>query len=116
MEADGLEQIEQSGGADAGDFYRPPATLGPQTTPNSDNYQGLYTGITVDSLSTPGVTMKARFRIDKLRPARRETLSLKSDYVCGIKTDGSVACWGGLTPRRPAPSPKSAQAVLKPAG
>ena len=41
-------------------------------------------------------------------------------YTCGLRTDGTLACWGKtLTGRRhppPAPSPRSARASFTPAG
>lgn len=64
MEADGLEQIEQAlAGANAGDFYLPPKSLGTSTTPNSRDYAGAITGVQVEQLTSAGATMGARFRI-----------------------------------------------------
>ncbi|MFZ4791808.1 MAG: M6 family metalloprotease domain-containing protein, partial [Candidatus Competibacteraceae bacterium] len=64
MEADGLEEIEQGiAAANTGDFYLPPKTLGSATVPNSNNYSGQSTEVTVDNLTTPGMTMSARFAV-----------------------------------------------------
>ncbi|MFZ1643664.1 MAG: M6 family metalloprotease domain-containing protein [Candidatus Contendobacter sp.] len=63
MEADGLEEIEQNMWANAGDFYLPPQTFGPGTTPNSNNYLGQDTQVIVDSLTIPAATLSARFAI-----------------------------------------------------
>lgn len=75
MEADGLEEIQRSnlpnGAAyypDAGDFYKPPSTFGPYTTPNSGDYAGRDTRVQVDQLqlhpSQSGITtMTARFSV-----------------------------------------------------
>lgn len=63
MEADGLEEIEQKKSANAGDFYRPPKSFGPQTSPSSKNYQGQNTGVLIDALTTPVTTMAARFSV-----------------------------------------------------
>ena len=63
MEADGLEEIERNIGANTGDFYLPPKTFGPGTAPNSNNYSGQSTGVIIDSLTTPGTTISARFAV-----------------------------------------------------
>lgn len=61
MEADGIEEIETgSGWVDGGDFYLPPQMFGPSTAPSSAGYASPYTGVQVDQLSQPGVTMSAR--------------------------------------------------------
>jgi M6 family metalloprotease-like protein len=56
MEADGLETIETGDPnkwllADAGDFYKPGATFGPATFPNSSSYAGTATGVTVTTIT-----------------------------------------------------------------
>lgn len=68
MEADGLEEIENSDGedgiiADAGDFYLPPQYFGPDTTPNSNDYAGKVTNVRVDQLTAPGKNMQAVFSV-----------------------------------------------------
>jgi M6 family metalloprotease-like protein len=51
MEADGLEEIEQNGWADAGDFYTVGKSFGPDTAPGSNRYQGSQTGVEVASIA-----------------------------------------------------------------
>jgi len=63
MEADGLEEIEQNNGVDADDFYLPPKIFDSQSVPNSNNYLGQNTGVIVDNLTTPGITISARFAV-----------------------------------------------------
>ena len=57
MEADGLEEIEQHLGADAGDFYRPGASFGPDTTPGSSAYSGATTDVRVGDISWAGTSL-----------------------------------------------------------
>lgn len=73
MEADGLEQIEQNGWADADDFYRPPAALTPRTVPNSKAYSGADTFVRVDGLGAPGGSMTARFSVSPYHNITRDT-------------------------------------------
>jgi M6 family metalloprotease-like protein len=59
MEADGLEEIETGDGeADAEDFYMPFADkeFSPYSFPDSDNYSGSATGITVNNISGNNLT------------------------------------------------------------
>ncbi|MFP5213711.1 MAG: M6 family metalloprotease domain-containing protein [Acidobacteriota bacterium] len=71
MEADGLEQIENdTGRADAGDFYKPPKKFALLTTPNSGEYVGP-SGILIDRLVLPTTSsasapIQARFTVKKL--------------------------------------------------
>ncbi len=62
MEADGLEEIEGGGGADADDYYTSGDKFGPCTTPNSKKYDGTSTGIEISNFSAPGATMTAQFK------------------------------------------------------
>ncbi len=65
MEADGLEEIEFGDGhADAGDFYLPPSSFSPDSTPNSNDYAGNDTHLAIDQLTVPGETAGARFIVD----------------------------------------------------
>lgn len=50
MEADGLEEIEANGIADAGDFYTAGKAFTPESVPNSNKYDGGYTGIIVSGI------------------------------------------------------------------
>lgn len=57
MQADGLEQIETfDAWADAGDYYKAGMMLGPLTTPNTNRYDGMSTGmglINITGTTTP---------------------------------------------------------------
>jgi hypothetical protein len=57
MEADGLEEIEQNGSADAGDYYTPGDVFGPDTHPSSHRYDGASTNLLVDEISESGQEM-----------------------------------------------------------
>ncbi|MEP0813450.1 MAG: M6 family metalloprotease domain-containing protein [bacterium] len=59
MEADGLDEIENGGGANAGDYYTEGTSLSPVTYPNSNDYSGAPTGITVNNISPAGAVMTA---------------------------------------------------------
>jgi hypothetical protein len=63
MEADGLEEIEMNGWADAGDYYSQGDTFGPSTVPNSNSYSGSPTGITVENISASYTVMTADISI-----------------------------------------------------
>jgi len=52
MEADGLEEIEQGGLADAGDFYRDGDLFGTDTTPSSHRYDGAPTNVELSEIET----------------------------------------------------------------
>ena len=51
MEADGLEEIEQGGRADAGDFFTPGDLFDAESMPNSNRYDGVPTNISLGSFS-----------------------------------------------------------------
>ena len=59
MEADGLEQIEQELGADAGDYYTPGTSFGDGSFPSSKDYAGQTTGVEVSSIVQNGETYSA---------------------------------------------------------
>jgi M6 family metalloprotease-like protein len=63
MEADGLEQIEAGGSANAGDYYEPGNELSPTSTPNSNKYDGSNPGIgiTCNDIKNAGTQMTADF-------------------------------------------------------
>lgn len=63
MEADGCEDIERFGVADAGDFYEMGDTFGTDTTPNSNDYEDSATGIVVDNISATGPIMNVSVSI-----------------------------------------------------
>lgn len=52
MEADGLEEIERGGQADAGDFYRDGDLFGDATMPSSRRYDGAPTNVELADIST----------------------------------------------------------------
>ncbi len=60
MEADGLEEIEQNGNADAGDFYTPGGSFNSGTMPNSDAYDGSRTNASLDRITVSGQEMTCR--------------------------------------------------------
>ena len=49
-----------------------------------------------------------------------ETISAGYQHACGVKSDGTLACWGnndyGQSTPPAGPSPRSAQASITPAG
>jgi M6 family metalloprotease-like protein len=55
MEADGLEEIEKGGGADAGDFYVQGISFSDTTTPNSKFYDGTSSGVSVSQIGTGAI-------------------------------------------------------------
>lgn len=59
MEADGLEEIESNGGADAGDYYVAGDELTPYSQPSSSMYDGSASRIHVVDISAPAPTMTA---------------------------------------------------------
>ncbi len=59
MEADGLEEIERGGSGDAGDFYTSAKSLSPGSSPNSDSYAGVMTGVTITDISANSLSMTA---------------------------------------------------------
>lgn len=63
MEADGLEQIEAGGSANAGDYYQTGNELSPTSTPNSNKYDGSNPGIgiTCNDIKNAGTQMTADF-------------------------------------------------------
>ncbi len=83
MEADGLEEIEQNLGADAGDFYTPGDVFSPLSVPNSNRYDGTPTNLFLSEIARPPGLMN--FDVD-----------LGSG--CGIysNTAGPVTAWPGI--------------------
>ena len=57
MEADGLEEIEQNGSADAGDYFTPGDVFGTDTHPSSHRYDGAPTNLLVDEIRESGEEM-----------------------------------------------------------
>jgi M6 family metalloprotease-like protein len=83
IEADGLEEIERGGRADAGDFYTPGDLFNTQSFPASLRYDGVPTNIAIDSIATAG-----------------DGMSLQADLGsgCALWCDASVTpnAWPGL--------------------
>ena len=69
MEADGLEEIEANGRANAGDYYVAGKTLGPGTTPSLARYDGAANPMLVSTISATGSPMTAH--IDEIVDADR---------------------------------------------
>jgi M6 family metalloprotease-like protein len=68
MEADGLEEIEAGGVANAGDYFGAGGVsdntfFGPASDPRSDGYDGNPTDVYITDISAPGATMTATFSI-----------------------------------------------------
>ena len=64
MEADGLEQIESNGGANANDFYRAGRAFTPTSVPSSTRYNGNSSGVSVTNFTPAQATMKALFTVN----------------------------------------------------
>lgn len=93
MEADGLEEIEQNKTANAGDFYLPPSTFTPLTTPNSADFSGQSTQIYINNLSQAGTAMTASFSVGgpyTLTAVKRGTGS-------GVITGARINCGSDCT-------------------
>ena len=58
MEADGLEEIENGGYANAGDYYQPGGSFGPGTRPASTAYSGAATNVSVADISWAGTSLR----------------------------------------------------------
>ncbi|MGH9892283.1 MAG: M6 family metalloprotease domain-containing protein, partial [bacterium] len=63
MEADGLEEIEAGGLADAEDFYRAGMSFGCDTVPSSNGYNNQASGLEVKNISAEGARMSATFAV-----------------------------------------------------
>jgi len=67
MEADGLEELEQScnisNNWDPADLYYPGQRFGPDTTPNSSRYDGMPSGIGIGNISQEGSGIRVRITL-----------------------------------------------------
>ncbi len=83
MEADGLEEIEQNFGANAGDFYTAGDVLSGASVPNSDRYDGSPTNLLVNGIA---------------RTAGLMAFDVDLGSGCGIFADLSepVTAWPGI--------------------
>jgi M6 family metalloprotease-like protein len=86
LEADGLNEIESGGGANAGDYYQTGNELSPASSPNSHRYDDSDSGVTVNDFSAPGDTMTADFILYTSNPP---TVSIVSPNA-GDTLSGSV--------------------------
>jgi M6 family metalloprotease-like protein len=68
LEADGLDDIENWRGGNAGDFYVNGSVLSPASYPSSDRYDGSATGATCDDISEPGSLVTADFTLYTSNP------------------------------------------------
>lgn len=59
VQADGLEEVESGGRADAGDYFNQGETLTPSSFPNTASYAGTTTDIGLSGISANGVLMTA---------------------------------------------------------
>jgi M6 family metalloprotease-like protein len=90
MEADGLEEIESGGSADIGDLYSVGDTIGPDTSPSSDRYDGTDSCVrvwnVVDDGTAPGDTMTADY-----------STICNTPPVCNVNGPYVVECKGATT-------------------
>jgi M6 family metalloprotease-like protein len=84
MEADGLEQIERFGWANAGDYYEAGDVFGPDSVPNSDRYDGAPTNMTVDGITAPDSTMGFHLTFDQEAPILQDVNLCVSSDACVI--------------------------------
>lgn len=63
MEADGLEQIEAGGSANAGDFYVAGKEFTPESTPNSHLYSGATSEVRVTAITASNQVMLANYSV-----------------------------------------------------
>lgn len=75
LEADGLNEIENWGGADAEDFYQTGLELSPGSNPSSNRYNGADSLVTVNDFSAPGAPMTADFIMYSSNPPQVQILS-----------------------------------------
>jgi M6 family metalloprotease-like protein len=97
MEADGLEEIERGGYADAGDYYVAGKSFNKNTSPNSDAYDGSRTDVFLDSIANAGSNMTcnisfagAALRIGVSGASLGTTMPAPGAYMYGFDADVSV--------------------------
>lgn len=88
MEADGQEKIEYGFFASKNDFYTVNKSFGPDTYPKSNDYQGNYTGILIDNITSTGTAMRVRITIENNPP--QKTLGQALDNNLSWVTGGST--------------------------
>ncbi len=88
MEADGLNEIENWGGANAGDFYQTGNELSPGSNPNSHRYDDSDSQVTVNDFSAAGEPMTADFILYTSNPPQVQIVSPNpGDTVSGQHRD-----------------------------
>ena len=97
MEADGLEEIERGGYADAGDYYVAGRSFNRNTAPNSNAYDGSRTDVFLDSIANAGSTMTcnislagAALRIGVGNASLGTTMPAPGTYTYGFEADVPV--------------------------
>jgi len=96
MEADGLEQIQNSTGvANAGDYYTAGKTFSDLTKPSSKTYAATNSTVSVGDIVAPGVLQTATFSVGlNCATATKITagVSYKGTTVGGLKTTATYTC------------------------
>lgn len=99
MEADGLEELENScetgNNWDPGDLYYPGQLFGPDTIPNSSTYDGSTTGIRIDQITQQGSGMRMRITIPSSNPppvsiqciTNLSNITFATDFITWTWTD-----------------------------
>jgi M6 family metalloprotease-like protein len=90
MEADGLEEIEAAGAADAGDYYIGGDEFGPATIPSSSLYSGAVSDVRVANISAVSSLMTASAGASAVC-----WFADGSDLAVLIADYGRVGCSGG---------------------
>ena len=116
MEADGLEEIEQNGNANAGDYYREGSSFGPGSKPDSRRYDGTDSGVVVDSFSAPGVSITVRAAAGKAGGGAGRTITVYNDggTPLNIREISCSSPWLSVTPAAPRSIPARSSLSLTP--
>jgi M6 family metalloprotease-like protein len=99
MEADGLEEIEQGYGANAGDYYVNGSELSPSSIPNSNRYDGNVSHAVCNDISSPDHTVTADFNaftsappnVNFTAPASGSTVNGTIPVSINANDDGGVS-------------------------
>jgi immune inhibitor A len=119
VQADGLKQLEKNvNRGDGGDVY--PGTSGNRTfnatsTPNSRNYAGANTWVSLINISPPGETMTATMAVTKQPKKKAGTKKVAAKKVAATRgrSDGGGATVGRVAAKRT--SKPAAKKASKPA-
>ena len=84
MEADGLEEIEKSKSANAGDYYNRGESFTPYTTPNSMTYGGNSSQVSVTDISADGPTMTADITVRPQSVFAFTNAGYEVSETCGV--------------------------------